>query len=90
MGKFKVHGCHGTVRTVDLPPSVPPKILNHMVELLRTRLRRELDIMMNSPEGGSPRSSMESDFLSTLTIESSSNTNIEEDIPYIAFEPTDE
>jgi len=64
-GKFKVRGCHGTVRTVDLPDSVPPKILNHMVELFRSRLRRELDIMVNSPEGRPNRSSMESDCFST-------------------------
>jgi hypothetical protein len=91
MGKFKVRGCHGTVHTVDLPPSVPPKILNHMVDLLQSRLRRELDIMADSPgDDGPDRSSMESDCFSTLTNEGGSDTNIEDDIPWIAIQPTDE
>ena len=73
-GKFKVRGCHGTVRTVDLPDSVPPKILNHMVELFRSRLRRELDIMVDLVEGDKPnQSSMESDCLSAVSIMRSSN-----------------
>jgi hypothetical protein len=81
--KFKVRGCHGTMCTVDLPDSVPPKILNHMVELFRSRLRRELDTMVHSGGGDGPdRTSMESDCLSTLS--SVSNSHIQESSQWTA------
>jgi len=70
---FKVRGCHGTVSTVDLPPSVPPEILKGMVELFRTLLRRELIIMVGGGNPGLDRTSIESESgLSTASHVSSS------------------
>ena len=51
---FKVRGCHGTVSTVDLPPSVPPEILKGMVELFRTLLHHELDTMVDGVSTAEP------------------------------------
>jgi hypothetical protein len=70
---FKVRGCHGTVSTVDLPPSVPPEILKGMVELFRTLLRHELNTMVGGGNPGPDRTSMESESgLSTVSHVSSS------------------
>jgi hypothetical protein len=70
---FKVRGCHGTVSTVDLPPSVPPEILKGMVELFRNLLRHELITMVDGGNPGPDHTSMESESgLSTATHVSSS------------------